>query len=165
MTHTIEKVRVFHQTFGHPVSAHVSDMTPELRCLRIRLIAEELGELATAWGVSLSLRVNTIMPEYDRCEVEVRAGQPVDHVEGADALGDLDYVVQGANLVAGYPAEAVLDEIQASNMSKLGENGKPLMRADGKILKGPGYFPPTPGIAKVLRTAGWQGDGHDPLES
>lgn len=157
MTHPIEKVREFHLKFNHPVALEVHDMTPALRALRVRLIAEELGELAEAWGVSLELRANTIIPEYDRCMVEIRPSQPVDHVAGADALGDLGVVVQGANLVAGYPAEKVDAAIHESNMSKLGPDGLPLYRADGKILKGPGYFPPTAKIATALREAGWKG--------
>jgi predicted HAD superfamily Cof-like phosphohydrolase len=65
-------------------------------------------------------------------------------VEVADALGDQLYILCGTILKHGMQniIEDVFDEIQASNMSKLGENGKPLLREDGKILKGPGYFRP-----------------------
>lgn len=157
MTHSIHRVAEFHKAFGHPVANRVNDMTPAVRELRVRLIAEELTELCVAWGVNLNVTVKLqydgevyVAPEVAvtcRVDEEFR----VDHVEGADALGDLDYVVQGSNLVAGYPAEYVLAEIHASNMSKLGADGKPVLRADGKILKGPGYYPPQERIKEALR--------------
>lgn len=154
--HTIYKVAKFHQTFGHPIANEPVIGTRELRELRVKLIAEELLELANALGVYVHVN-NDDFAFDDRpdgyvghCNVtgDVGDGVIVDLVEAADALGDLDYVVQGANLAFGFPAEAILDEIQASNMSKLGEDGKPIYREDGKILKGPNYFKPD--IAKVL---------------
>ena len=65
-------------------------------------------------------------------------------VEIADALGDQLYILCGTILRHGmqHIIEDVFDEIQASNMSKLGEDGKPVLRHDGKILKGPGFFKP-----------------------
>lgn len=63
-------------------------------------------------------------------------------MEIADALGDLLYVVTGAALVYGIDLDAVFDEVQLSNMSKLGADGRPVVRADGKILKGPNFFEP-----------------------
>jgi predicted HAD superfamily Cof-like phosphohydrolase len=65
-------------------------------------------------------------------------------VEIADALGDQLYILCGTILRHGmqHIIEDVFDEIQASNMSKLGEDGKPVLREDGKILKGPGFFRP-----------------------
>ena len=65
-------------------------------------------------------------------------------VEIADALGDQLYILCGTILKHGlqHIIEDVFDEIQASNMSKLGEDGTPVLREDGKILKGPGYFKP-----------------------
>lgn len=65
-------------------------------------------------------------------------------VEIADALGDQLYILCGTILKHGmqHIIEDVFDEIQASNMSKLGDDGKPILREDGKILKGPGYFRP-----------------------
>lgn len=147
---TIDKVRIFHKTFEHPVAEQLTPGSFGLRALRVRLIAEELGEFARACGVSLLLSVDAAkVEETDYLEVLDRSDTVApDIVEMADALGDLDYVVQGANLVFGIPAEAVLDEIQRSNMSKAGPDGKPIKREDGKILKGPDYF--RPDIAKVL---------------
>jgi predicted HAD superfamily Cof-like phosphohydrolase len=65
-------------------------------------------------------------------------------IEIADALGDQLYILCGTILKHGmqHIIQDVFDEIQASNMSKLGEDGKPVLREDGKILKGPGYFRP-----------------------
>lgn len=63
-----------------------------------------------------------------------------DIVDVADACGDLKYVIQGFELEVGIPSNAVMAEIQCSNLSKLGEDGKPIYRDDGKVLKGPNYF-------------------------
>ena len=67
-----------------------------------------------------------------------------DLVEVADALGDMLYILCGTILEHGmqYKIEAVFEEIQKSNMSKLGEDGEPIYREDGKVLKGPNYFKP-----------------------
>jgi predicted HAD superfamily Cof-like phosphohydrolase len=74
-------------------------------------------------------------------------------VEIADALGDQLYILCGTILKHGmqHIIEDVFNEIQDSNMSKLGEDGKPVLRSDGKILKGPGYF--RPNINKFLENA------------
>lgn len=146
---TIDQVRQFHLAFGHPVASGLDVGTPELRILRVKLIAEELQEFARACGVSLILSCDPRKPEStDFLEAIHREDCSPNLVEMADALGDIDYVTQGANLVFGIPAAAVMNEIQGSNMSKLGEDGKPLYREDGKILKGPNYFKPN--IAKAL---------------
>lgn len=73
-------------------------------------------------------------------------------VDIADALGDKLYILCGTILKHGmqHIILDVFDEIQASNMSKLGEDGKPLLREDGKILKGPGYFKPD--LSKFIKT-------------
>lgn len=139
MAETIKLVKEFHQIFGHPIGEAPHETTAELRELRVKLIAEELGELCVALGVGLTLIVEG---KAVICEVVDNPNLEVDLVEVADALGDLDYVISGANLVFGIPAEAVAIEIHRSNMSKLGADGKPIYRGDGKILKGPGYFQP-----------------------
>ena len=73
-------------------------------------------------------------------------------IEIADALGDQLYILCGTILKHGMQdvIEDVFREIQASNMSKLGEDGKAVMREDGKILKGPGYFKPD--LSKFIKT-------------
>ena len=75
-----------------------------------------------------------------------------DLVEMADALGDMLYILCGTIITHGmqHKISAVFEEIQRSNMSKLGKNGKPIYREDGKVMKGPNYFKPN--IAKVLET-------------
>src|SRR5690554_1283254 len=77
-------------------------------------------------------------------EEYLEAANKNDLVEVADALGDMLYILCGTILEHGmqHKIEEVFDEIQRSNMSKLGENGKPIYREDGKVLKGPNYFGP-----------------------
>jgi len=151
--HTIHKVREFHTAFDHPINLLPSVPAPLMRLLRFRLIFEEAMEFGRAVGVrglcsipqaSFEALVNEACSTF-----EIDPEAKVDLPEAADALGDLDYVVQGANLVFGFPAVEVLDEIHRANMSKLGEDGKPLRRDDGKILKGPNYTPPD--VLKVLQ--------------
>ncbi len=112
-----EKVVDFHATFGHPV-AEVAGVPPqELVDLRISLIQEEFMELFDA------VATNNI-------------------VEMADALTDMLYVIYGFGAVAGINLDLTFAEVHRSNMSKLGADGKPVLREDGKILKGPNYSPP-----------------------
>ncbi|APL99351.1 nucleotide pyrophosphohydrolase [Bordetella phage FP1] len=145
---TIDRVREFHEAFGHPVTATPDPMTKALRELRVKLIAEELTELCDALGVDLEVIRSAKDGEW-RVKVEATADdEDVDLVEAADALGDLDYVVAGANLVFGFPAQDVSAEIHRANMSKLGADGKPIYREDGKVMKGPNYTPPN--VAGVL---------------
>lgn len=117
---TLEDVREFHETYGLPVKDAPDISDPKTNALRINLLAEEVDELKEA----------------------LEAG---DIVEVLDALTDIQYVLDGAYLSFGlHPVKQVaFDEVQRSNMSKLGEDGKPIIRAeDGKILKGPNYFKP-----------------------
>lgn len=142
--HNIEKVAEFHRIFGHPVAAHLTSGDQALRRLRVELIAEELRELAEALGVPL------------RCEVmgdrhDCLPDHCVDLVGVADALGDIEYVTLGAQLAFGVPGVVVLDEIHASNMSKLDADGKPVYRADGKIIKSGLYRKPN--LLPLLRGA------------
>lgn len=149
---TIDQVREFHLAFGHPVAAEITDPGGKHKLLRFKLIFEELMEFGRAIGI-VGLAE---MPQAD-FEAQLKDGLdafalhpsfPVDHIEAADALGDLDYVVQGSNLVFGYPAGAVLAEIHRANMSKLGSDGKPILAENGKVVKSENYIPPN--IASVL---------------
>ena len=74
-----------------------------------------------------------------------------DMIEVADALGDMLYILCGTIITHGMQdvIDEVFEEIQRSNMSKLGSDGKPIYREDGKVLKGPNYFKPD--IAKILK--------------
>ena len=117
---TLEQVREFHETYGLPVKASPDISDPKTNDLRVNLLAEELEELKEA----------------------LAAG---DVVEVLDALTDLQYVLDGAYLSFGLHdvKDAAFAEVQRSNMSKLGEDGKPIRReSDGKILKGPNFFEP-----------------------
>lgn len=123
-------VREFHETFGHPVADTPGLIDRERALLRYRLIAEELEELHSA------ILDNNL-------------------VEIADALTDLRYVTEGAALEWGIPADDCFAEVHDSNMSKLGEDGKPIHRADGKVLKGPNFWEPD--LESILKQAGWGG--------
>ena len=87
------------------------------------------------------LRFNLMDEENKEYYEAANAG---DLVEVADALGDMLYILCGTILEHGmqYKIEEVFEEIQRSNMSKLGADGKPIYREDGKVLKGPNYFKP-----------------------
>ncbi|PCJ81336.1 MAG: hypothetical protein COA49_06310 [Bacteroidetes bacterium] len=95
----------------------------------------------------ISLRHKLMAEENDEYLEAAEAG---DVVEIADALGDQLYILCGTILTHGMQdiIEDVFNEIQASNMSKLGEDGLPILREDGKVLKGPNYF--RPDISKIL---------------
>jgi predicted HAD superfamily Cof-like phosphohydrolase len=84
-------------------------------------------------------------------EEYLEAATNKDLVEIADALGDMLYILCGTIIEHGlqHKIEEVFDEIQKSNMSKLDENGKPIFREDGKVLKGNNYF--RPNIASILK--------------
>ena len=94
------------------------------------------------------LRLELIREEYEELEEAI---ENRDLVEVADALGDMLYILCGTILSHGmqHKIEEVFDEIQRSNMSKLGENGEPIYREDGKVMKGPNYFKPN--IADLLK--------------
>ena len=131
-------VRRFHHVYGLPVRTDGPGLERESLTMRMSLIAEEFAEL-----------VGAVYGEAARGEVEAAYERAAatddgrrDTVEAADALADLVYVVYGMALETGIDLAAVLAEVQRSNMSKLGADGKPIYREDGKVLKGPGYFPP-----------------------
>jgi predicted HAD superfamily Cof-like phosphohydrolase len=120
MKNQLEAVHAFHKSFGLGVSN-----TPKA----------SLGEAVNM------LRYNLMKEEN---EEYLEAVQNNDIVEVADALGDMLYILCGTILEHGlqFKIEEVFNEIQRSNMSKLGENGLPIYREDGKVLKGPGYSKP-----------------------
>jgi predicted HAD superfamily Cof-like phosphohydrolase len=94
------------------------------------------------------LRFNLMKEEN---EEYLEAAMNNDLIEVADALGDMLYILCGTIIEHGlqYKIEAVFEEIQRSNMSKLGADGKPIYREDGKVMKGPNYFKPD--FEKILR--------------
>jgi predicted HAD superfamily Cof-like phosphohydrolase len=111
------KVEEFMDAFGQKVEVMPTLPDFNVRELRLELILEEVEELVT--GIDNE-----------------------DLVEIADALTDILYVTYGAGHTFGIDLDACFDEVHRSNMSKLDENGKAIYRADGKVLKGPNYFPP-----------------------
>ena len=112
-----EKVKLFMQTFGQEVKTKASFSDEKTNQLRLDLIKEELEELKNA------------MESKDLLEV-------------ADALTDILYVTYGAGHAFGINLDKCFDEVQNSNMSKLGNDGKPIYNESGKVMKGPGYFKP-----------------------
>ena len=120
MKSKLAAVELFHRSFGLGVSE-----TPKA----------DLGDTKNR------LRFN-LMDEENKEYLEAAANN--DLVEVADALGDMLYILCGTILEHGmqHKIEEVFEEIQRSNMSKLGANGKPIYREDGKVLKGPNYFKP-----------------------
>ena len=111
------KVGIFMKTFGQEVKDKPSFSTDKINKLRIDLIKEELDELSVA------------MKNKDLLEV-------------ADALTDILYVTYGAGHAFGIDLDKCFEEVQNSNMSKLGSDGKPIYSEKGKVLKGPNYFKP-----------------------
>ena len=112
-----EKVGIFMKTFEQEVKDKPSFSTDKINKLRLSLIKEELDELKEA------------MDNEDLVEV-------------ADALTDILYVTYGAGHAFGIDLDKCFDEVQRSNMSKLGEDGKPIYNDKGKVMKGPNYFQP-----------------------
>ena len=100
-------------------------------------------------GLAKNLLRFNLMKEEN--EEYLEAANANDLVEVADALGDMLYILAGTIIEHGmqYKISEVFDEIQRSNMSKLGEDGHPIFREDGKVLKGPNYFKPD--IGSILK--------------
>ena len=111
------KVKTFMEIFGQEVKTKPSLSTEKINSLRYDLIKEELEELKEA------------MENKDLLEV-------------ADALTDILYVTYGAGHAFGINLDKCFAEVQNSNMSKLGEDGKPIYNESGKVMKGPKYFKP-----------------------
>ncbi len=127
MKKRINAVRQFHTAFGLGMKEEpTADLGLAKNTLRFNLMKEENEEY-------------------------LEAANNNDLVEVADALGDMLYILCGTIIEHGMQHKIeVFDEIQRSNMSKLGEDGKPIYREDGKVLKGPNYFKPS--IKEILET-------------
>ena len=118
-----EKVAVFMKTFGQEIKTKPSLSSNKINTLRINLIEEELKELKHA--------------------IENK-----DLKETIDALTDILYVTYGAGHAFGVNLDKCFEEVQKSNMSKLGEDGRPIYNENGKVMKGPKYFKPN--ISKFI---------------
>ena len=150
-------VAQFHTTYAMPdrVRDHeVPTLEYERLVMRMRLIAEEFGEL---FGAVCGAEARNMIDQATKAALEAD-DHSRDIVETADALADLIYVLYGMALESGINLDDVLAEVQASNLSKLMPDGRPKLRADGKILKGPNFFPPN--IARALKLSGWQPHDH-----
>ena len=112
-----EKVGIFMKTFGQEVKTKAELSNAKINELRISLINEELEELK-------------------------KAIKDDDILEVADALTDILYVAYGAGHAFGINLDKCFNEVQESNMSKLGSDGKPIYNESGKVMKGPNYFKP-----------------------
>ena len=112
-----QKVKNFMEKFGQEVKSSPSFSSPKINELRYNLIKEELDELKQAL-------------------------ENKDLLEAADALTDILYVTYGAGHAFGIDLDACFNEVQDSNMSKLGKDGKPIYNDQGKVMKGPNYFKP-----------------------
>lgn len=118
-------VAEFHMAFDLPMrDLPAAEIDPELANLRVSLLEEETGEF-------------------------IAAAKKNDLTGIADALGDIIYVAYGTALTYGIDLDAILREVHRSNMSKLGADGRPIIRDDGKVLKSERYFPPD--IEAVLK--------------
>tara|TARA_Y100000768_G_scaffold347557_1_gene295906 strand:+ start:1091 stop:1462 length:372 start_codon:yes stop_codon:yes gene_type:complete len=112
-----EKVGLFMKTFGQEVKTETSFSTDKINKLRVDLIEEEVEELKEAINKK-------------------------DLQETVDALTDILYVTYGAGHAFGVNLDKCFQEVQNSNMSKLGKDGKPIFNENGKVMKGPNYFKP-----------------------
>tara|TARA_B110000238_G_C16063608_1_gene411681 strand:- start:141 stop:533 length:393 start_codon:yes stop_codon:yes gene_type:complete len=124
----IDAVIQFHEVYGLGIENEpISDLPKKIIDLRYNLMKEENEEY-------------------------LQAAKENDLVEIGDALGDMLYILCGTIISHGFQdkMESIFDEIQRSNMSKLGEDGKPIYREDGKVTKGPNYFKPN--LTKILST-------------
>lgn len=112
-----DKVKEFHRAYGQPVGEEPKGLLASRKVLRMNLIDEECAEM------------------YE----SMRDG---DLVNTAKELADILYVVYGTAVEMGIDIDAVFEAVHESNMSKLDEDGKPIYREDGKVIKGPNYTPP-----------------------
>lgn len=148
------QVRAFHEAFSVPVLTRPQVPSDDRVRLRLRLVAEEFFELLEA-----------CTDEYDRAREEIDEARElvtrtiedapiaVDLVGVADALADIQVVCCGSEIEFGIDGDKTMDEVMASNLSKIGST----IREDGKILKdAPGYF--APNLERVLREQGWEND-------
>jgi len=117
------KVKTFMNTYGQEIKDNASFPDKKIVQLRIDLIQEELNELKDAINNN-------------------------DIIEVADALTDILYVTYGAGHSFGINLDKCFNEVQDSNMSKLDENKQPIYNDNGKVMKGPNYFPPN--LKKII---------------
>ena len=129
----VEALKEFHIKFGHPTGTDTKDTNEFLQRLelRMKLIEEEAQEFySAAVGCAVSVRADDAK------------GQRMFMQEMIDGITDLLYVVVGTAVTFGIPMTAAFERVHMSNLSKLGADGKPVYREDGKVMKGPNFMPP-----------------------
>ena len=142
----MDLVMEFHRTYSVPIrSFDDPTLSYDRLDLRMSLIAEEFAELV---GAVYGKRARAII-EAATAEAAGADDGERDVIEAADALADLVYVIFGMAIESGMDLDSVQAEAQASNLSKLMPDGSVKLREDGKVLKGPNFFPPN--IARGLR--------------
>src|SRR5690606_34636805 len=152
MDNTISKVKEFMERFGQNVPDTIKVPPPETINLRLRLNLEELTELAIACGQTyVTTYIELLKNEINNLKNKIDSiPEKTDITEVFDAMIDKRYIADGDILSFGlhnYFSEG-FEEVHGSNMSKLDENGKPIYREDGKVIKGPNYY--RPNLKKIL---------------
>ena len=115
-----EMVKEFHKSFNLPVPDEITMQDIDTISLRLKLIYEELNELHNEFSPKGNFYIKTVAKE----------------------IADLLYVTYGFAATLGIPIDKVFEEVHKSNMTKLGDDGKPVYRDDGKVLKSKNYLPP-----------------------
>lgn len=140
----------FHQVYSMVIGKGAAAVDHPDMAMRLRLIAEEFCELIEA--VRGREAAETVRSAFETIDV---GPTNADLIATADALGDLTYVIYGMAILANIPLDSVITEIHRSNLTKLGPDGKPVLRADGKVGKGPHFQPPN--LAAILHSEGETG--------
>lgn len=136
MTKLQSNIKDFMLKAGQVVREKPSELTEEERILRVKLVMEETLEFAIAMGVTIFVSEDVFYFDKDSLDFELDGEQ--DLTEAADAIADLNYVVNGAACAMGVDMEPIDDEVHRSNMSKFIDGHR---REDGKWVKGPSYTP------------------------
>ena len=135
----MDLVQEFHRTYSVPIRSFEDPTLAYDRLgMRMSLIAEEFAELM---GAVYGKKARSIIEDATAQAVAADDGKR-DVIDAADALADLIYVIYGMAIESGMDLDSVLAEVQASNLSKLMPDGSVKLREDGKVLKGPNFFPP-----------------------
>ncbi len=140
MDYNQERVKIFMNTFEQECPTKPTIAAEKIRILRAKLILEETVEFIDALGLRLSWKKNNVI---------LKQVKEPDLVKIADAIADLEVINKGSAVAFGIDSEKFFNLVMDNNMTKL-VNGKPLKRADGKILKPDGYKPVTEEIKKLL---------------
>lgn len=150
-------VAEFMSTFGQTVrTVPTTDITPEERVLRARIVLEEALEFVEAMGCDVVESDGYSPVTKSSVLVEINPGKDIDLVEATDAMADLDVVVKGSAHTLGVPVDAAFQIVHGTNMAKA-PGGVVLRREDGKIQKPEGWVGPTENLRALLVDSGWTG--------